>query len=104
MTLLGERSDWEIILQRLEKIPQLGEEPTIFYGLLKPVIGRFVHSFTSPTAEDTRDFWQKIVHKSSGSGAVRFPLLGSASLFPFTISVTQHIMTVARTVDLATIV
>ena len=71
VALLGERSNWEIILWRIKKLPLLGNEPAIFYELLKPVIARFVQYFTSPTSEDTRDFWQRIAHKRSGSGVVR---------------------------------
>ena len=58
----------ENILQRIEKIPNLGEEPRQFYELLKPILSRFVDSFTSPDAELIRDFWQKIADKKSGSG------------------------------------
>jgi hypothetical protein len=68
VTLLGVRADWEDMLQRLEKLPQLGPEPTQFYGLLKPVLTYFVSSFDSPTATSTIDFWKKIAHKSGGSG------------------------------------
>ncbi|KAL8790380.1 MAG: hypothetical protein Q9195_006398 [Heterodermia aff. obscurata] len=77
VTLLGEKADWKLgiltlekenILQRIEKIPNLGEEPRQFYELLKPVLTRFVDSFTSPDSECTRDFWQKIADKNSGSG------------------------------------
>lgn len=68
VTLLGERADWETILQRLEKLPNLGSEPTQFYHLLKPVLTNFVASFDSPAAPSSINVWNKIAHESGGSG------------------------------------
>ena len=69
VTLLGVKSDWELILQRLEKLSTFGEEPAQFYRLLKPVISRFVKSFNEPESEDTISFWQRIAHfQARGSG------------------------------------
>ena len=68
VTLLGERTDWDEILRRLEKLPHLGSEPTQFYNLLKPVLTCFVASFDSPTAPSTINVWKKIAHRSGGSG------------------------------------
>lgn len=45
VTLLGNKADWELILARLEKLKEYGEEPTQFHNLLKPVLLRFVRSF-----------------------------------------------------------
>lgn len=66
VTLLGNKGDWEIILARLEKLKEYGEEPTQFYNLLKPVVSRFVKSFENPTSGDTITFWQRIAHHNSG--------------------------------------
>lgn len=66
VTLLGQKSDWEEILTRAERLKTFGEEPTMFYGLLKPVLTRFVQAFDDPNSEDIRDFWQKIAHYSGG--------------------------------------
>jgi len=69
VTLLGERSDWEEMLKRLEMLPQLGSEPTQFYQLLKPVLTSFLASFNAPEDPNVIDFWQKIVHsENNGSG------------------------------------
>ena len=68
VTLLGVREDWLEIRQRLEMLPQLGNEPTEFYQLLKPILSHFVESFSSPEAQETKDFWQEIAHQSGGSG------------------------------------
>lgn len=66
MTLLGQRSDWETILSRIERLKTFGDEPTMFYNLLKPVLTRFVKSFDNPDSEEIRDFWQKIAHERHG--------------------------------------
>jgi hypothetical protein len=66
VTLLGKRSDWEDILDRTERLKTFGQEATIWYGLLQPVLKRFVQSFDKPDSHDIRDFWQKIAHYSGG--------------------------------------
>ncbi|KAL8853146.1 MAG: hypothetical protein Q9221_002028 [Calogaya cf. arnoldii] len=69
VTLLGEREDWILILQRLEKLKEYGQEPTQFCNLLKPVIRRFVGSFDHPTNKEITRFWQRIAHyETGGSG------------------------------------
>ena len=66
VTLLGQKSDWEKLALKIERLPSFGEEPKTWYGLLKPVLSRFVTSFDSPDAAETKDFWQKIAHYSGG--------------------------------------
>ena len=68
VTLLGKREDWEDILQRLEKLPVLGEEPTKFSELLKPILRRFNAWFDDPESPEVLDFWNKVAHRSGGSG------------------------------------
>lgn len=69
VTLLGERSDWELILARLDKLMTFGEEPTQFCRLLRPIVSRFVRTFEDPTSEDVIDFWQRILSvRRQGSG------------------------------------
>ena len=72
VTLLGERSDWEDILMRLEKLPSFGEEARQWYELLKPVIARFVKTFDEPDTEETKDFWQRIAHRFGGGSGPRY--------------------------------
>ncbi|KAB2568876.1 hypothetical protein BFW01_g2975 [Lasiodiplodia theobromae] len=62
VTLLGEIADWQDILARLDKLDQLGEEPTRFAELLRPVLRRMIRSFEEPTAPDVVDFWNAIAH------------------------------------------
>jgi hypothetical protein len=66
VTLLGEREDWEDIVQRLDKLAELGDEPTVFAGLLRPILQRFISTFDPQHSPATRDFWAKIAHHHSG--------------------------------------
>ncbi|KAH8675252.1 hypothetical protein BX600DRAFT_507504 [Xylariales sp. PMI_506] len=73
VTLLGEREDYEDILGRLDKLTEYGEEPTWFAERLRPVLRGLVASFevddvAAPNPEVV-DFWSRIVHYMSGSGA-----------------------------------
>jgi len=68
VTLLGEKADWEMMVTKLDKIPQLGTEPSLFRDLLKPTLKRFVQSFDTPQKTDIVDFWNRAVHEAGGSG------------------------------------
>ena len=81
VTLLGERADWEVLLKKLDKIPQLGAEPAQFAKLLEPVLKRFVQSFDKPESPDIIDFWNRVAHQTSGSGP--FYLSGWVTAFCF---------------------
>lgn len=76
VTLLGKRSDYELIARRLEKLCTYGVQPTEFCQLLRPVLRRFIQSFDHPTSPDIIDFWQRIFSKEyheadSGCGPVK---------------------------------
>jgi hypothetical protein len=66
VTLLGERADYEDILQRLDKLPELGAETSTFADLLRPVLRNFIATFDKQKSDSTRDFWSKIAHRSGG--------------------------------------
>ncbi|KAJ7644741.1 hypothetical protein FB45DRAFT_898571 [Roridomyces roridus] len=69
VTLAGNKSDWEDILQRLEKLKEYGIETIAWYHLLVPVIKRFVRAFDNPNAAENIDFWSKVAdYISQGSG------------------------------------
>lgn len=68
VTLLGEKEDWEQLVHKLDKIPQLGREPTIFATLLQPVLDGFVASFNDPSSSEVVDFWSRCTHETGGSG------------------------------------
>ena len=68
VTLLGDKRDWETLVKKLERIPQLGAEPAQFSELLRPVLERFVRSFDTPKDSDIITFWNRVAHQSGGSG------------------------------------
>ncbi|KAF9697157.1 hypothetical protein EKO04_004891 [Ascochyta lentis] len=71
VTLLGEREDWEKILNKLDELSEFGDEPTTFAELLRPVLRNFVATFDAqpkPSAA-VLDFWSRIAdERSGGSG------------------------------------
>ena len=62
VTLLGEKSDYQSIREKLNMLAKFGQEPTQYQQRLIPVIDRFVRSFDNPTAPEIREFWTNIVH------------------------------------------
>ncbi|THU90806.1 hypothetical protein K435DRAFT_249067 [Dendrothele bispora CBS 962.96] len=69
VTLEGEKADWEDLLARIERLKEFGEEPTLWYNLLRPILTRFVRAFDDPNGQENIDFWNKVAHRRSmGSG------------------------------------
>ncbi|KAG2091026.1 uncharacterized protein F5147DRAFT_780138 [Suillus discolor] len=69
VTLLGERHDWEAILERLERLKIYSIETIAWYHLLHPIISRFVAAFDAPSSSENLDFWSKVAHyEGGGSG------------------------------------
>ncbi|KAF8152210.1 hypothetical protein B0H34DRAFT_677611 [Crassisporium funariophilum] len=66
VTLEGEKSDWENILARLDKLNSFGAEPTAWAALLRPIVSRLVSAFDG--APDV-DFWNRVcTYHPQGSG------------------------------------
>jgi hypothetical protein len=63
VTLLGEKSDYELILHRLDKLRSYGDEPSQFADLLTAVVKRFIRSFEDPKDTEVIDFWNRIVSR-----------------------------------------
>ncbi|KAK2811775.1 hypothetical protein FQN50_001813 [Emmonsiellopsis sp. PD_5] len=65
VTLLGERRDWEDILQRLEFLNTFKEHEQLLLwsSMLKPVLSHFVRTFDYPDSPEIVKFWQKTVHQ-----------------------------------------
>ena len=73
VTLLGEKADYELILQRLGKLRSYGKEPKCFANLLTPVLKRFIRSFDDPSGEEIIDFWNRIFSsRLVGSGSAQY--------------------------------
>jgi hypothetical protein len=64
VTLLGEKQDWINLRKRVDKIGSLGDEPSQFASLLKPVLDHFILSFDDPKAPAVLDFWSRIAHRA----------------------------------------
>jgi len=66
VTLEGEKSDWERLLTRLDKLDSFGEEPKAWAAMLRPILTRFVRAFDG---EPDVDFWSRVCHyHHQGSG------------------------------------
>ena len=66
VTLGGEKSDWERLLSRLDKLHSFGEEPIAWAAMLRPILTRFVRAFDG---EPDVDFWSRVCHyHRHGSG------------------------------------
>ncbi|KAK2782759.1 hypothetical protein FQN53_009620 [Emmonsiellopsis sp. PD_33] len=65
VTLLGERRDWEDILQRLEFLNTFKEHEQLLLwsSMLKPILSQFVRTFDAPDSPEIVKFWQKTVHQ-----------------------------------------
>lgn len=69
VTLLGCVEDWENILNRLDRLDLLGDEPRQFATMLRPILRRMVQCFSDPSSPEILNFWNTIVHRHSvGSG------------------------------------
>ena len=66
VTLEGEKSDWERLLARVDKLDSFGEEPKAWAAMLRPILTRFVRAFDG---EPDVDFWSRVCHyHPQGSG------------------------------------
>ncbi|KAH8883735.1 hypothetical protein GQ53DRAFT_811321 [Thozetella sp. PMI_491] len=58
--LLGEKSDYEALLLKVDKLEQYGDEPKEFASLLRPILRRFILSFDEPGSEEVIRFWRRV--------------------------------------------
>ncbi|KIM34764.1 hypothetical protein M413DRAFT_450071 [Hebeloma cylindrosporum] len=63
VTLEGEKSDWEKLLARVDKLEEFGVETTAWAALLRPIFRRFVAAFDG---EPDVDFWGRVSHYTPG--------------------------------------
>jgi len=73
VTLQGEKSDWEEILLKVQRLAKYGPQMTEWTRLLIPVVEYMIASFTQPTSPDIKNFWLRACHAAGigGSGGVR---------------------------------
>jgi hypothetical protein len=81
--LLGEKEDWEKILMKIDKVKDLGDEPTKWHELLVPVLKRFVATFDAPCSMEVKDFWQRILHHLPGGSGQPDYYSGWLAVFSF---------------------
>ncbi|KAI0709697.1 hypothetical protein C8T65DRAFT_648924 [Cerioporus squamosus] len=67
VTLEGEKADWEEIHRRLYRLYELGDEPSIWADMLRPILRRFVDAFDG---KPDVQFWEHVVHHTSVSCGV----------------------------------
>ncbi|KAG7129311.1 Thiol-specific monooxygenase like protein [Verticillium longisporum] len=65
VTLQGEKSDWEALLDKLARLPEFGEEATAYAERLRPILKRFIKTFDEPDSSETVQFWNDIVSARS---------------------------------------
>ncbi|KAI9675291.1 MAG: hypothetical protein M1817_001194 [Caeruleum heppii] len=82
VTLLGEKSDWQALVDRMDKLATYGEETVQWSKLLRPVLERFVAAFDAPRASENLDFWQHLAHRVGGGSGPRY-LQGWINAFMF---------------------
>jgi hypothetical protein len=85
VTLVGERSDWEELQSRVERLPKYGTEPTEWATLLRPIMRWFVKTFDEPTSPEVHKFWLRVAHEAGveGSGMGLTTLSGWLTAFSF---------------------
>jgi len=69
VTLQGEKSDWEEILLKVQRLAKYGPEMTEWIHLLVPVIQYMIASFTEPTSPDIKNFWLRACHAVGAGGS-----------------------------------
>ena len=60
VTLEGEKADWEKLYRRLDRLPELGNEPEQWAAMLRPILRRFVDAFHG-NLDIT--FWEHVVNR-----------------------------------------
>jgi hypothetical protein len=124
VTLDGLRTDWELLLRKLEKLKEYGIPAIAWYHLLYPVVSQIANSFYDKNNPD-REFWKRVVHVEgfggrspnlsgwitafslfSCEGEWRIPQLRTVSLFfssSYPFGRLTHIQTQVGTKDPATL-
>jgi len=69
VTLQGEKSDWEEILLKVQRLAKYGPEMTKWIRLLVPVIQHMIASLTEPTSPDIKNFWLRACHAAGADGS-----------------------------------
>ena len=60
VTLEGEKADWERLYKRLDRLPDLGNQPEQWMVMLRPILRRFVDAFDG---DPDVTFWEHVVDR-----------------------------------------
>ena len=71
VTLLGEKSDWESIRTRLDRLPQYHAETADWAKILIPTIDHMVHTFDDPESLKVKNFWMRAAFEAGSEGSGR---------------------------------
>ncbi|RDA87012.1 hypothetical protein CP532_6710 [Ophiocordyceps camponoti-leonardi (nom. inval.)] len=78
--LLGNEADWQILLDKLERLSEFGVEPTQYAKRLRPILHKFVETFKNPDSKEIKTFWKQIVRAdkvfSCGAGPMEYDVSG----------------------------
>ncbi|CUS08755.1 unnamed protein product [Tuber aestivum] len=69
VTLLGEKSDWEEVLRKVQQLPKYGAQTAEWTRLLTPIIQYMIASFSQPTSPDIKNFWLRACHAAGQDGS-----------------------------------
>jgi hypothetical protein len=69
VTLLGEKSDWQSIRTKLDKLPRYHEETAKWAKILIPTIDHMVSTFDEPDSQKTKDFWMRCAFEAGKNGS-----------------------------------
>lgn len=83
VTLLGDKSDWEDILARVERLPKYGPEPEEWSMLLRPTIRHMIRTFDEPDSQSVKNFWLRVAHQAGPSASGTQTLSGWITAFCF---------------------
>ncbi|RCI09693.1 hypothetical protein L249_3856 [Ophiocordyceps polyrhachis-furcata BCC 54312] len=78
--LLGNEADWQVLLDKLERLSDFGVEPTQYAKRLRPILHKFVETFKNPNGKEIKTFWKQIVRAdkvfSCGAGPMEYDISG----------------------------
>ncbi|KAH9899279.1 hypothetical protein C8Q73DRAFT_679271 [Cubamyces lactineus] len=58
VTLEGTKADWQKLLKRLDRLYEMGDEPSVWAEMLRPILRRFVSAFDG---EPDVQFWEHVL-------------------------------------------
>jgi hypothetical protein len=76
ITLLGTQKDWELLLLKLNRLAESGDQPLQYSQNLRPILSRFIATFQDPNKHAIRQFWNDMVTLNRGQCATTSTVSG----------------------------